>query len=231
MNRLLPLLLKKKRYSYKTKEDSKNPLPGWRPIRSRNELKRLLGSINKFLYIYNPLTSQWKVWIKVNDLLSKLYLLADLTMTHHVNVSLNSVKTELYHPKLPTFRQIDRHNVMGKLSDEHCRHTLSVSKDELSLLTNHKKNELTDRQPLDNRQNFSSLTLDDLDKKLEYYQSLNKGNVETPKKLWYPQTFKDGIHLNSQQPFTYNPTSDTIINLFRKSEKKHTNLNTKFWRP
>lgn len=42
-------------------------------------------------------------------------------------IRLASVKTDLYNPQLPTYRKIDRDDVMGKLADEHCRHTWSMN--------------------------------------------------------------------------------------------------------
>jgi hypothetical protein len=36
---------------------------------------------------------------------------------------LASVKTRIYNPALPTLRKMDRDDVLGKLADEHSRHT------------------------------------------------------------------------------------------------------------
>lgn len=38
-------------------------------------------------------------------------------------VRLTGVKTGIYNPVLPTLRKYDRDDVLGKLSDEHSRHT------------------------------------------------------------------------------------------------------------
>lgn len=39
-------------------------------------------------------------------------------------VQLVSVKEGIYHPRLPTIRQLDRDRVLQKLPDEHCRTSL-----------------------------------------------------------------------------------------------------------
>ncbi len=37
------------------------------------------------------------------------------------------MKRQLYHPKLPTIRRMERDEVLCRLSDEHCRHTTSLT--------------------------------------------------------------------------------------------------------
>ena len=44
---------------------------------------------------------------------------------------LASVKTRIYNPALPTLRKMDRDDVLGKLADEHSRHTTFLNEGEL----------------------------------------------------------------------------------------------------
>lgn len=37
------------------------------------------------------------------------------------SVRLTAVKQEIFNPRLPTFREMDRHTNMNFLADEHCR--------------------------------------------------------------------------------------------------------------
>lgn len=48
-----------------------------------------------------------------------------------MSAKLASVKDMLYHPNLPTFRQMDRDDVMRKLPTEHCRTTTTCSRGRL----------------------------------------------------------------------------------------------------
>jgi hypothetical protein len=44
---------------------------------------------------------------------------------------LASVKKQLYNPKLPSIRRIERDEVLCRLPDEHCRHTTSFTEGEI----------------------------------------------------------------------------------------------------
>jgi hypothetical protein len=43
---------------------------------------------------------------------------------------LASVKKQLYNPKLPSIRRIERDEVLCRLPEEHCRHTTSFTEGE-----------------------------------------------------------------------------------------------------
>ena len=51
----------------------------------------------------------------------------NLEHLHHGPVKLAGVKHHLHHPALPSLRRMERDDVIGKLADEHCRHTTTVS--------------------------------------------------------------------------------------------------------
>jgi hypothetical protein len=42
-------------------------------------------------------------------------------------IRLTTVKKQLYNPKLPTIRRIERDEVLGRLTDEHSRHTTTFT--------------------------------------------------------------------------------------------------------
>lgn len=51
----------------------------------------------------------------------------NISQVTHAQTNLAEVKHSLYNPTLPTFRQMERDDVIGKLSHEHCRHTTTLT--------------------------------------------------------------------------------------------------------
>lgn len=57
-------------------------------------------------------------------------------------VQLVSVKEGIFHPRLPTIRQLDRDRVLQKLPDEHCRSSVPMS---ATMMTDPSKTEFSKR--------------------------------------------------------------------------------------
>lgn len=81
---------------------------------------------------------------------------------------LAGVKQALYHPALPTFRRMHRHDMLHKLPDEHCRTTTALTKDDFSKL-------ITNRGPGINYK----CTSQELQKRISTYQPVEIGTSYT----------------------------------------------------
>jgi hypothetical protein len=61
------------------------------------------------------------------DGLNERIVLEFLIRFHNQRFKLATVKKQLYNPKLPSIRRIERDEVLCRLPEEHCRHTTSFT--------------------------------------------------------------------------------------------------------
>ncbi|CAF2060274.1 unnamed protein product [Rotaria magnacalcarata] len=85
-------------------------------------------SIAKSKYSSDPLKNDWNDF---QHLATQARYVAPKTLSELKNqqFKLASVKKQLFNPKLPSIRRMERDDVLCRLADEHCRHTTSITEE------------------------------------------------------------------------------------------------------